>query len=118
MRASLGTETWPSLSSIEPPRMFRSVVFPEPLAPTSPYRSPALSWNEAARNSVRSPNDLARFETEIMAAKVTMRGAKRNRPGDFGDPALRREFQVADLYFFVCVLGRVRRCPASEEKTR
>ena len=30
-----------------PARMFRNVVFPEPLAPTRPYGSPAFSWNDA-----------------------------------------------------------------------
>ena len=43
-----------------------NVLLPEPLAPTRPYRLPALSCSETPENSVRAPYSLARAVVAIM----------------------------------------------------
>jgi hypothetical protein len=51
----LGIDTSPADDSSSPEMMRSSVDFPEPLAPTTPYRLPGLSCSDTSRNSVRAP---------------------------------------------------------------
>src|SRR6185312_15424090 len=70
MRAPGGIATLPSVAGSSPATIFKNVVLPEPLAPTSPYRDPRLSWNDASRKSVRPPYDLPSWETPIIEPRA------------------------------------------------
>src|SRR5512138_162361 len=43
---------------------FTRVVFPAPLGPMTPRKSPRLSWKSTLQTAITPPNDLLRFSTE------------------------------------------------------
>ena len=65
-RARLAMVTVPAEASSSPARTFRKVVFPEPFAPTRPYRDPAFSCSETSANRTRAPYSLARLVVAII----------------------------------------------------
>src|SRR5688572_32599035 len=55
----------PESGSSSPASILRSVVFPAPLGPHKPTRSPSPICHVTCSSSVRSPNDLVRSESWI-----------------------------------------------------
>ena len=55
IRYPAGTVTAPESAASSPRRIRNRVVFPDPLRPTTPTRSPGATWNEAPSNRVCLP---------------------------------------------------------------
>src|SRR5947207_10105714 len=66
MESFLGTVMVPSSADSSPAIIRKSVVLPAPFGPTSPARSPGLSWKEASTKTTCRPYCLLTEEKEIM----------------------------------------------------
>jgi hypothetical protein len=86
-----GTATSPSSACSSPTIIRKSVVFPDPFRPTSPARSPGLSWNEASTKRTYRPYCLVTRLNEIMGGgryrTRAFRRAERSVPRD-GDATI------------------------------